>query len=56
MEYFMVTVRVGTETFYETAIRLEAERRAEREAEVEAAELRVLRDATGEKSADFPGA
>lgn len=41
LEAFMVKVTVGSESFYETALRLEAERRAERAADVAAAEARV---------------
>eukprot|EP00050_Salpingoeca_kvevrii_P012740 m.24556 g.24556 ORF g.24556 m.24556 type:complete len:69 (+) comp4287_c0_seq1:2038-2244(+) len=37
IEAFMIRVRVGEETFYDTAIRLEAQRRREAEAEAAAA-------------------
>lgn len=41
MEYFMVKVTVGSESFYETALRLEAERRAAKDGEIEAAKERI---------------
>lgn len=42
IELFMIKVRVGSETFYDTAKRLEAERRKERENERRELEKRVL--------------
>eukprot|EP00047_Mylnosiga_fluctuans_P005774 m.242628 g.242628 ORF g.242628 m.242628 type:complete len:60 (-) comp14074_c0_seq1:232-411(-) len=33
IELFMIKVQVGTETFYDTALRLEAERAAKRKAD-----------------------
>lgn len=41
MEYFMIKVRIGDETFYDTAKRLEARRRAEKHAAARALEDRV---------------
>jgi Uncharacterised protein family UPF0640 len=41
MELFMIKVRIGKESFYETALRLEAQRRAEREEELLAARNRL---------------
>lgn len=46
MELFMIKVQVGSETFYETALRLEATRRKEKEEQAAELESRVLqRDA-----------
>ncbi len=42
MEYFMITVRIGDETFYQTATRLEATRRAERLQQRKELKQRVL--------------
>ena len=42
IELFMIKVRVGSETFYDTAKRLEATRRAERMQAKEELERRVL--------------
>jgi Uncharacterised protein family UPF0640 len=41
LELFMVKVTVGSESFYQTALRLEAERRAATAADINAAEARV---------------
>lgn len=41
MELFMVKVQIGDASFYETAVRLEAERRATREEELDAARSRL---------------
>lgn len=55
MEAFMVHVTVGSESFYQTALRLEAERRAAGAADVRAAEARIAR-ATADAAARNPGA
>lgn len=36
IEYFMIRVQIGSETFYDTVTRLEAQRRIEREQEASA--------------------
>jgi hypothetical protein len=41
MEFFMIKVTIGNESFYETALRLEAQRRAAREQEPIAAKNRL---------------
>lgn len=45
MEVFMVKVPVGSESFYDTALRLESTRRAAAAADIAAAEARVRRAA-----------
>lgn len=41
IEVFMINVRIGDVSFYDTALRLEAERRAARAEELEAARARL---------------